>query len=206
MRKYNEKIRLKEQGEEDLYFSKRDHELIKAMRKKELAKALAAKSKEEKKAARYIEQDYQKATRSYRNKPGKLLKAYRNILNKLLILFHIHIDEKDDENEPLESFKIADARPRAAISGGANPDEADEEALTLGFQRIETLLDNEPQETVQARLEELASKLRALIDGANTNREKAQAKKALAAVERASDLMEHLYQTKAELEAGLSEP
>ena len=94
MAKFTEKMQLKGQGEEDLYFSKRDHELIKAMRKKKLAKALDVKSKKEKKAARYIEQGYENVTKSYRNKPGKLLKAYRNLLNKLLILLHVHTDNK----------------------------------------------------------------------------------------------------------------
>jgi len=95
MGEFTEIIRLKGQGEEDIYFSKRDRELIKAMRKKKLAKALSLKSKKKKKAARYIEQDYEKITNTYRNKPGKLLKAYRNLLNKLMILFHIHTDEKE---------------------------------------------------------------------------------------------------------------
>jgi hypothetical protein len=85
---------MKEQGEEDLYFSRRDQELIKAMHDKELAKALAVKGKKEKKTARLLEQDYQKVTKTYRNKPYKLPQAYRDLLNKLLVLFHVNTNKK----------------------------------------------------------------------------------------------------------------
>jgi len=94
MTKFPEKLRMKEQAEEDRYFAKRDLELIKAMHNKKLAKALSLKSKSQKRDARSIERDFKKVTKTYRKKPKKLLKAYEKLLNKVLILFHINIKKK----------------------------------------------------------------------------------------------------------------
>jgi len=105
-------------------------------------------------------------------------------------------------DEKLESFKIGDShRPgmSAPASKGGKP--ADE-AITssLGFARIEELLEKEPPEQVGQSLNEIMSKLEELRDSADSNKVKAGATKALAAVERTVDLMDYLYQTKQQLE------
>lgn len=79
---------MKEQAEEDRYFAKRDRQLIKAMRKKKLAKVLEVESKGHKKAARSIEREFEKVTDIYREKPKQLLKAYKKLLNNVLIIIH----------------------------------------------------------------------------------------------------------------------
>ena len=65
MGNFPEKLRLKEQAEEDIYFAKRDRELIEAMRKNKLAKTLELTHKDQKKAARLLEQEYAKASKAY---------------------------------------------------------------------------------------------------------------------------------------------
>lgn len=93
MTKFVEKLKMKERAEEDRYFAERDRELIKAMRKKKLAKTLEIENEDHKAAARMFEREFDHVSDVYRDKPKKRLKAYRRLLNSILALFGIS-DEK----------------------------------------------------------------------------------------------------------------
>jgi len=89
MSKFPDKLRMKEQAEEDLYFAKQDRELIKALRKKKLAKVLEVESKSHKTAARKFERQFEHVSHVYRNKPKKRRKAYKKLVDAVLSLFGI---------------------------------------------------------------------------------------------------------------------
>ncbi len=106
----------------------------------------------------------------------------------------------------LESFKIADTR-KPSVAGAAKktpeaPDNAAvSEAHSLGFKRIESILEKEDPSAVRASLERLESQLSALEKEGASNKAKASAKKAIQAVKRTTDLMDYLFQTKATMQA-----
>jgi hypothetical protein len=89
MSKFPDKLKMKEQAEEDLYFAKQDRQLIKALRKKKLAEVLEVESKSQKTAARKFEQEFEHVSQVYRNKPKKRRKAYRKLIDAVLSLFGI---------------------------------------------------------------------------------------------------------------------
>ncbi|MGD2055580.1 MAG: hypothetical protein PVJ15_02145 [Gammaproteobacteria bacterium] len=80
-------LKLKGRAEENIYFAKRDLELIRALHERELAMAVEARGKKQKKLARSFEKKYRKITRAHRGKPGKLLKAYRKLIRKIRTAF-----------------------------------------------------------------------------------------------------------------------
>jgi hypothetical protein len=88
MSKIVETLRLKERGEEDIYFAKRDQELIQALHRKRLATVVAADTPKEKKLARSFEKHYRKINRCCRMKPLKLMRALRRLIDKILAAFH----------------------------------------------------------------------------------------------------------------------
>ena len=102
----------------------------------------------------------------------------------------------DDE---LKSFKIGDHQ-RAKVAKAAKKEPEAEDSVSLGFTGIETALENQPQPEVAERLSRLLQSLDAFQEQATANKDKAAAKKAIAAVELTADLMDYLYQTKAQLE------
>jgi hypothetical protein len=105
----------------------------------------------------------------------------------------------------LESFKIADTRkpgvttptPARAAEPAASP-----ESQSLGFKRIEGLLESDEPAAVRQNLETLKGELAKLEKDATANKDKVAAKKALAAVDRAAELMDFLYKTKASMLEG----
>ena len=80
MSKFPEKLRTRGKVDEDLYFAKRDRELLKAMKKDKLAKALDVKGKKKKRACDDIEEAFDAVSKRFRKKPKKLGKAYRKLL------------------------------------------------------------------------------------------------------------------------------
>ena len=103
----------------------------------------------------------------------------------------------------LESFKIADTRKPTVVApvpktAGAS---SISEAHSLGFRRIEEILEKEEPGDVKATLERMAAELTDLEKSTSSNKTKAAAKKAIVAVTRTSDLMEYLFQTKATMQA-----
>ncbi len=97
----------------------------------------------------------------------------------------------------LDSFKIAETRKPGVSSPKKGETAAPAaEARSLGFKRIEGLLEREDRATVQASLSRLKESLTALERGAKGNQDRAAAKKAIAAVDRTAELMDFLYDTK----------
>ena len=82
MSDFVDKLRLKEAAEEDLYFARQDLDLIKALRKKKLAK-LARCGESEKKSARAFEKRFESITDKHKEKPHRLLRAYRALLDEI---------------------------------------------------------------------------------------------------------------------------
>jgi len=83
-------LKLKEQAEEDIYFARRDRELIEALHRKELAKHVrcpaekkSGKSDSQANEARTYEKKFRKLTRKHRDRPRRLLKAYQRLLKKI---------------------------------------------------------------------------------------------------------------------------
>jgi hypothetical protein len=99
-------------------------------------------------------------------------------------------------DKKLESFKIADTRRPGVSNTGRKAEAPKAEVKSVGFKRIETILENEDQPAVEARLTKIAEGLGEYAEQAKGNKGKAAAKKAVAAVERTRELMNHLYQTK----------
>ena len=103
----------------------------------------------------------------------------------------------------LESFKISETRK----PGGAKPKKAKEKkeagpegTQSVGFARIEKILENDAAATVTENLSKLLQSLEEFDRGAKTNKDKAAAKKAVIAVERTADLLDYLFQTKASMQ------
>lgn len=101
----------------------------------------------------------------------------------------------------LESFKIADTR-KPQVAGPKKATAAADNAATqsVGFARIERILDQESPDQIAANMNDILGKLEEFEKKATTPKDKAGAKKAMVAVERAADLMDYLFQTKAALE------
>jgi hypothetical protein len=92
MSKFVETLRLKELAEEDIYFAKRDQELIRALHKKRLAEAVAAATRTDVKLARTFEKRYRKVNRACRKEPLMLIRALRRLVDRILAAFH-HTDK-----------------------------------------------------------------------------------------------------------------
>lgn len=101
----------------------------------------------------------------------------------------------------LESFKIGETRkPQVAAPKKAAPAPDHAATQSVGFARIERILDQESPDQIAATMNNILGKLEEFEKKATTPRDKAGAKKAMVAVERAADLMDYLFQTKAALE------
>ncbi len=83
MNDFAEKLRLKGMAEEDVYFAKRNAELIDALRKKKLSKLAKCDGREHKKRAEEFERRFESATDKHKKKPRKLLRAYRSLLKEI---------------------------------------------------------------------------------------------------------------------------
>lgn len=101
----------------------------------------------------------------------------------------------------LQSFKIADTRkPTVQRRGQTTAKPEEEEQRSLGFARIERILENETHGSINSKLTDILDGLATFEEGKSAQKDKVAAKKAMIAIERAADLMEYLFQTKAELE------
>ena len=86
MTKLPEKLRLKALAEEDIYFAKRDRELIKALHKRRLAKHLKIDKKKARKKAKRLQKAYAEVTENHGGRPKRLAKHYRGLIRKALKL------------------------------------------------------------------------------------------------------------------------
>ena len=83
MRDIAEKLKLKGLAEEDIFFARRDRELIEALRRKKLEEhAKCTNKKGVDKAAAYQE-EFDEITRKHSKKPKRLLKSYRKLIDKI---------------------------------------------------------------------------------------------------------------------------
>ena len=105
-------------------------------------------------------------------------------------------------DEDLKSFKIGDMQggPRAAPVKPKQAAEPTPESQSVGFARIEKLLEAETPDAVTTQLTSILGNLEQFDSDATTPKDKSASKKAIAAVERAADLMDYLFQTKAAME------
>jgi hypothetical protein len=103
-------------------------------------------------------------------------------------------------DEKLQNFKVSDRHKPRVDKGGKKI--ADKEmAHTMGFARIEELLDKEPPGVVGQNLARLLDSLAAYEAEGTTPKHRAAAKKARAAVEKTIDLLDYLFRTKEALQA-----
>ena len=124
------------------------------------------------------------------------------------VLFGVSMSE-----QKLESFKIGDKhKPRVASGATKEAKEAKEksaeepvETATLGFARIEGILDNEPAGAVAENLHRMLTVLTEREQEAKTAKDKAVFKRARAAVERTQELLAYLFQTKAAMLAAVEQ-
>ena len=107
----------------------------------------------------------------------------------------------DDE---LKSFKISETqRPTVARSSGGSESSSDDgvEMQSLGFARIEKLLEDEDAASVEEKLTSIMGDLDAFESNASSNKDKFAVKKSRTAVEKVADLMSFLFQTKTDLQS-----
>ncbi len=75
---FTTKMALKEMAEENIYFAKRDRELIEALHKQRLEDVMKCA---EKKSAKKFETQFRKVTDHHKKNPKRLAKAYRKLLS-----------------------------------------------------------------------------------------------------------------------------
>jgi hypothetical protein len=107
------------------------------------------------------------------------------------------------EDKKLEPFKISDTRkPSVNSPKKAEPVDAAAESPTLGFRRIEGMLEREDPAEVRASLADLKENLTLLAKSAENHRDKAGAKRAIVAVDRTTELVNFLFETRESLQKG----
>lgn len=105
--------------------------------------------------------------------------------------------------DELKSFKVSQAQKQKAAPARPKVEQVEESPQkTLGFARIEKLLETETRQSIQDKMTDLRQTLSAFADQAGANKDKASAKQAIQAVDLCRDLVNYLFDTKAELEAG----
>ena len=83
MHRLTEKLKLKGMAEEDIYFAKRDQELIEALRRKKLKSQVKCPSNGGRFKTKKYEKEFKKITRKHRKRPKRLRKAYRKLLDAI---------------------------------------------------------------------------------------------------------------------------
>jgi hypothetical protein len=78
-----DKLRLKGMADEDIYFAKKDKELIRALHKKKLAKLAQCEIPDGKKHAETFEKRFEKITEKHKKRPRKLLRRYRELIDDI---------------------------------------------------------------------------------------------------------------------------
>ena len=78
-----EKLGLKGMADEDIYFAKRDRELIEALRQRRLKEHVQCPSEDSKDQAKAYEKKFKKITRKHRNDAKSMVEAYRKLIKKI---------------------------------------------------------------------------------------------------------------------------
>ena len=106
-------------------------------------------------------------------------------------------------DKKMDSFRIGDTQ-RVSVAKPkrpAKPDRAAEsQKHSLGFNRIEKILENDEAANVAEKLGNLLQALEQYEQQATAQKDKAAAKKAIVAVERTADLLDFLFQTKSSMQ------
>ena len=107
-------------------------------------------------------------------------------------------------DKKLESFKIGDTqKPGVAKAKKGSEKQGDApQSQSVGFARIEKILETDDAATMGENLSKLIHSLDEFEKKASTNKDKAAAKKAVVAVERTADLLDYLFQTKTQMQSG----
>ena len=84
MSHFVDKLNLKEMAEEDIYFAKRDRELIEALHKKKLKKVVQCEKDDDKVLARHYEKRFEKITDKHKGKPRRLARACKVLIDEIL--------------------------------------------------------------------------------------------------------------------------
>lgn len=80
----SERLTLKGKAEEDIYFAKRDRELIEALHKKKLHKVVQCKNDRDKKLTKQYEKRFAKITDKHKNKPKRLARACKDLIVEIV--------------------------------------------------------------------------------------------------------------------------
>lgn len=101
----------------------------------------------------------------------------------------------------MESFKISDThRPQvSSVAQRTKDTEGEKESFSLGYEKIEKILENEDPQVMLAGLNGSLEQLRS-IESEGSNKEKLAAGKAAVAYERTIELLDYLFQTKEALQ------
>ena len=83
MSDFSDKLRLKGQAEEDIYFAKRDRELIEALRMKRLKEKIRCRSPGGDHRINAYENEFREITRKHGNKPRRRFKRYRELIVRI---------------------------------------------------------------------------------------------------------------------------
>jgi hypothetical protein len=83
MSDFVDKLKLKEAAEEDLYFAKRDVELIEALHRKKLAKLVKCPDRDER-GAKGFERRFRSITKKNERKPRRLARCLRALLDEII--------------------------------------------------------------------------------------------------------------------------
>ena len=84
MADFIDKLSLKGMAEEDIYFAKRDRELIEALHKKQLRKVVQCDNDSAKKLSKAYEKRFEKIADKHKRKPKRLARACKNLVDEIL--------------------------------------------------------------------------------------------------------------------------
>jgi hypothetical protein len=82
MTDFVERLQLKGQADEDIYFAKQDRELLDALHRRQLGAVADCEAGDQDRAAAF-EDRFQAVTDRHRDEPGRLLSAYRRLLDEI---------------------------------------------------------------------------------------------------------------------------
>lgn len=83
MNDFVNKLRLKGMAEEDIWFARRDRELIEALRQKRLAQQVGCRSEADKLRARCFEKEFSALEKSHHRRRPRLFNACQTLLERI---------------------------------------------------------------------------------------------------------------------------
>jgi hypothetical protein len=84
MTDFVDKLRLKGKSEEDIFFAKRDRELLEALHAKRLHKVVECEDDAKRKVANAYEKRFKKLTKKHKAKPKKLARACKELIAEIM--------------------------------------------------------------------------------------------------------------------------